>query len=553
MRHPWSIARRVATAFVLLLGVVAVFSGWFAYVQARDTAYAVEERHVLGVASLVAREDLVVRAATSPDDAAELQQEIPALVERSRVSWMTLMDPQGLRLASWAPEQVGVRYPHPVDRAAAGGSWTEVSSSGTAGRSVRALVPVRDPADGRVVGVLTMGVQVSEVDILAAAQLPRLAVTFAVLLAAGVLASAVVARYLHRVTLGRGPEDLAEAFLLSEAAMDSVGAGILVLSPDGRIRQHNASAARSLGLPERGDDGTVAPDARLPSALAAALAGRAEPEFPLTLGERVYVVQQRLIPRAARRRGGAVDDAAREGVTTAPAGTRVVLLHDRTELHRLTDDLTTARTLTAALRAQTHEHANQLHTALSLLDTGRIAAARDVLSRHQRPSRDAADVVTALLEAKTAQAGRRGVQLDHRVRLDAPPPLRTLDLVSVVGNLVDNALDAAAARADPEDRWAEAEVVSDEHGLVVQVADGGAGPGSAGERIFEAGFTTKPAGPAGRGVGLALVRDIATAAGGVVDVATDSGTVFTVEVPPPRPARDDAERVDATTPRGGRS
>lgn len=252
MRHPWSIARRTAATLLLLLSAIALLSGWAAYLQARQTALDVEERHVLGVASLVAQEDQVQRAAVSPAAARDLQRRIPEIMGQARVSWMTVMDPTGMRVASWHPEQVGVPYPLPVDRAVAGGSWTEVSTTGAAGRSVRAVVPVRDPATGTVAGVLTMGVQVSELDIVAAAQLPRLALTFALTAAVGAVVAYAVGRYLHRVTLGRGPEDLAEAFLLSEAAMDSMGAGVLVLSPDGRVRQHNAAADRLLGMPPRG-------------------------------------------------------------------------------------------------------------------------------------------------------------------------------------------------------------------------------------------------------------------------------------------------------------
>lgn len=78
----------------------------------------------------------------------------------------------------------------------------------------------------------------------------------------------------------------------------------------------------------------------------------------------------------------------------------------------------------------------------------------------------------------------------------------------------------------------DVEVVSDAAGLLVQVADGGPGPDPADrERLFERGWSTKPAGAAGRGMGLWLSRRIAEEAGGVVEVATDSGTVFTVEVP----------------------
>ncbi|CAM3559424.1 histidine kinase [Micrococcus flavus] len=423
MRHPWSIARRTAATLLLLLSAIALLSGWAAYLQARQTALDVEKRHVLGVASPVAQEDQVQRAAVSPAAARDLQRRIPEIMGQARVSWMTVMDPTGMRVASWHPEQVGVPYPLPVDRAVAGGSWTEVSTTGAAGRSVRAVVPVRDPATGTVAGVLTMGVQVSELDIVAAAQLPRLALTFALTAAVGAVVAYAVGRYLHRVTLGRGPEDLAEAFLLSEAAMDSMGAGVLVLSPDGRVRQHDAAADRLLGMPPRGEAGSSTEAVHLPAALADALDRHPRGEFTVELDGRLAVVQQRRIERRAPRRGGALAVAAREGVAPAPVGTRVVVLHDRTDLQRLSDDLALSHTLTAALRAQTHEHANQLHTALALVDAGRLEAARGVLTRHRRPDEDAVDVVTALLEAKQAQAAERGVALDHAVRLDAPSPL----------------------------------------------------------------------------------------------------------------------------------
>ncbi|MCV7527780.1 sensor histidine kinase [Micrococcus luteus] len=323
--------------------------------------------------------------------------------------------------------------------------------------------------------------------------------------AVGLLVAWLVGRYLNRVTLGRGPEQIAEQFLLAETAMDSLEAGVVVLAPDGRVRLHNDAAARLLGWEDAGEP-------RLPTELSAALPGAVSGEASLAVGGRVLVVQQRVVRAPGRSDPGgsvpptALAAAAREGVTTAPAGSRVLVLHDRTDLQRLGDELTVAHTLTTALRAQTHEHANQLHTALALVESGRLEAARAVLSRRAADEEASDDVLAALLTA--------------------------------LGNLVDNALDAAAAPdLSAADRWVDVEVVSDAAGLLVQVADGGPGPSDADRgRLFDRGWSTKPVGAAGRGMGLWLTRRIAEEAGGVVDVATDSGTVFTVEVPrDPRP------------------
>lgn len=263
MRHPWSIARRIAVVHVALVAAIALFSVWSAYLQAREVAQRVEERHVQGVTTLVARDPALVSALRA-GDAPALQAGIDGWIAEAQVSWLTVMDPDGMRLASWRPEQVGVRYPKPVDAVVAGDTVVELSSTGAAGRSVRALAPVVDPEDGTVLGVVTTGVQISDVAIMAQAQIPGILLGSAAVAAVGLLVAWLVGRYLNRVTLGRGPEQIAEQFLLAETAMDSLEAGVVVLAPDGRVRLHNDAAARLLGWEGAGEP-------RLPTELSAAL------------------------------------------------------------------------------------------------------------------------------------------------------------------------------------------------------------------------------------------------------------------------------------------
>ena len=252
MRHPWSIARRIAVVHVALVAAIALFSVWSAYLQAREVAQRVEERHVQGVTTLVARDPALVSALRA-GDAPALQAGIDGWIAEAQVSWLTVMDPDGMRLASWRPEQVGVRYPKPVDAVVAGDTVVELSSTGAAGRSVRALAPVVDPEDGTVLGVVTTGVQISDVAIMAQAQIPGILLGSAAVAAVGLLVAWLVGRYLNRVTLGRGPEQIAEQFLLAETAMDSLEAGVVVLAPDGRVRLHNDAAARLLGWEGAGE------------------------------------------------------------------------------------------------------------------------------------------------------------------------------------------------------------------------------------------------------------------------------------------------------------
>jgi sensor histidine kinase regulating citrate/malate metabolism len=198
------------------------------------------------------------------------------------------------------------------------------------------------------------------------------------------------------------------------------------------------------------------------------------------------------------------------------------------------------RTLGEALRAQTHEHGNRMHTAVALMELGRTDEAIELLTETTRSSQELVDkvvardgdpTVAALLLGKAAQAAERGV--DWRVDMQPAIPrtaLGAVDAVSLVGNLVDNAIDAAAGGPPP--RWVRVGMAASSDGLIVLTfSDSGTGiPDDLGDRIFEHGFSTKPAGKDGRGVGLALVRAITDAAGGTLVVLADP-TTFRVTLP----------------------
>ncbi|VXB48216.1 ATP-binding protein [Citricoccus sp. K5] len=577
-RRPWSIARRLATAHLAALLILTAALVAFSYQQTQRTVYGLERANVLSTARLIADEERIRDGFRAADPSAALQSLTTELADQAQVDWVTFFGTDYTRVAHRDPAQNGTRYPEDLSAVLAGQGQVDTVATGPAGLSLRALVPVlsSDAPGAEVVGIVGVGHRVSELDIAVTAQIPRILLGMGLVAALGLAGSIALGRYIRRTTHGLGPEELAHRFTVLDTALHNVNEGMVLVSGTGELSLYNDRAAELLHLPPFGHradhtPGTVSlADLHLPAPLAGLLeSGRDARDELFAVPGRILVVNQHRTrpagPAARLRTPAAWRRGRRQQIPAGADGGTVVTLYDRTEVQEMNRELENIRSLTDALRAQTHEHGNRLHTVLSLVELGRIDQARDLLASGVAagtaqpgpldPTGEPA--VQALLAAKAAQARERGVRMDYRIEVDSATGFSAQDLVTILGNLVDNAIDAAADPARPaEDRWVEAEAHADAGWLVLQVADGGPGP-SAEDRghVFDLGFSTKPAGPAGRGIGLALVRQTALSLGGDVELALDSGTVFTVELPLPadavRPPRRPAENPPPMTAGGG--
>jgi two-component system CitB family sensor kinase len=247
---------------------------------------------------------------------------------------------------------------------------------------------------------------------------------------------------------------------------------------------------------------------------------------------RDVVIATRTKVLALNRRAATSDGQVIGSVTT---------MRDSTELASMQGQLSSHKSVTDTLRAQTHEFANQLHTISGLVQLGEYDAVHDLVGALTRRRAEISDAVTqhisdpavaALLIAKTTLAAESGVALDigPDSHLGALPPALATDVITLLGNLIDNAVDVSEGTADARVTVA----IDDSEGLTLTVADSGSGvPEHLREAIFARGVTSKPDVPGGRGIGLALVRLVSAQHGGRVDV-TDSasgGALFAVWLP----------------------
>jgi sensor histidine kinase regulating citrate/malate metabolism len=338
----------------------------------------------------------------------------------------------------------------------------------------------------------------------------------------------LVSRRLARQTHGLGPAELGRRIEYHEAILHTVREGLLLVDQGGRVTLCNDGARELLDL--TGDvEGRPVAELGLPPAMVESLAPGRVTRDEIQLTERRVLVVNSAPVRSGDRTHGTV-----------------VTLRDHTDLQELTGELKSARGFTESLRSQAHEAANRLHTVVSLVELGRAAEAVEFATAELALAQQLTDrvvdavsepVLAALLLGKAAEANERGAELvitpeteiDDAVLGGEAATAR--DIVTILGNLIDNAIDAALAGSATAPRvFVTARTETGD--LVLRVAD--TGSGLAAEYVpdaFHRGWSTKP--DPGHGLGLALVWQAVRRNHGTIEVGDGpgGGAVFTVRLP----------------------
>ncbi len=518
--RPRSLAAQLFAMQVVLVAAVVVGCALFAYVTGRAHADETARKQVLATAHALADSPSVREAIRTPDPTAVLQPYAERVRHDTGIDFVTIMNPRGIRWTHPDPAQIGMPFLGRTAPALRGETFTE-TYTGTLGPSMRAVTPIWD--GGRITGLVSVGITVDRISSEVTRQVKVLALVAGAALVLGGLGTYVINARLRRHTHGMNAAELSRMHDYHQAALHAVREGLLMLDGGRRIALMNDGGRELLGL----DDSAVGrpvPELGLPAPLTRALLdpGPRVDELHLT-ADRIVVVNTRPVVGGERR------------------GT-VVTLRDHTELQALSGELDSERGFTQALRSQAHEAANRLHTVVSLIELGRVEQAVEFATAELELAQALTDrvvgavgepVLAALLLGKAAQANERGVELvlaeDSRIDDGVlPATLAPRDLVTILGNLIDNAVDAAQGGEGA--RVTVTALVRDAQ-LVLGVRDTGAGVDPAAmDEVFRRGWSTR--GP-DRGLGLALVRQSVHRAHGTVTLTrgAEGGAEFTVRLP----------------------
>ncbi|WP_198667619.1 sensor histidine kinase [Glycomyces dulcitolivorans] len=518
------------TVILLVLTAVAGLS----LAQSAAVFDAEQGRRVTQLAESLASTDLVRGRLPEPAPAQTLAPQIQADLERWQVSSVTVANAEGKVVASTNPLLIGTYLPL-GDGVLDGRGWRGEIDLGGRTELVGQAPVLSEERLGMQLGVAVVGQEVPSLAELLVEATPTLLLYLGVASVLGVAGSWLLTRRIKRQTFGMEPREIAGLAEHREAMLYGIAEGVIAVDVQHRVTLVNDVGRRLLDLPD-GAVGRTLDNLDLTGRLRDVLSGTVTGSDQVVLqGNRVLVVNRMPVEKDGRPLGA------------------VATLRDRTELAQLERDLGSFRSTAEALRAQAHEFDNKLHTISGLIQIGEqdeVVRYIDALNRHRQsldlsigePIRDKA--IAALLMAKSAQASERQVRLEvvEGSKLSPLSAEDSADVGTVLGNLMDNAVEAAAGNQGPlpiaAEAWVAVEIVESQEAVHITVTDSGPGvPPETAEEVFAHGFTTKAA--AGEhGIGLALTRLVCEHHGGGVHVAnTADGARFTATLPLLTPAR----------------
>ncbi|ENL1642306.1 sensor histidine kinase [Raoultella ornithinolytica] len=525
---------KVSFQFKLFISLVAFFSVLFAllgvyyYIDASHQLYQeMSTRAKIQAEEIALMPDL--RRQVIQEDPQSLTSFMQKIAARSDASFIVIGDAQGVHLFhSVHPEWVGTRLVGGDNQAVLEGKSITTIRKGGLGVSLRSKAPIFDTS-GRVVGIVSVGYLTSYLDSITLTKVINIFIAAVLLLIALFIFSWYFTRSIKKQIFSLEPREIGLLVRQQKAMMESIYEGVIVIDRHRRIEVINHAARSLLGLSQparllRGQsiDSVIAPQPFFASG--EMLENDTHDELcrfnQLTvLASRVRIMLEESL----------------QGW--------VITFRDRDEINSLSAQLSQVKRYVDNLRIMRHEQLNRMTTLSGLLHMGHYDEAIRYIQAQSEHAQELLDFISSrfssptlcgLLLGKAARAREKGVALsfDPACQLDRPlPSLIESELISIIGNLLDNAIEATQ-RAELPHEPVEVLIQLNARELMIEVADRGIGIDPAiHDHIFERGITTKTRGD--HGIGLYLIEHYVTQAGGTIEVADNSprGAIFTLFIP----------------------
>jgi two-component system CitB family sensor kinase len=512
----------------LLLFVTAVLAFSFQNMWERSLKDQMGQS-ALNIAKTVASIPEVNKAFDDPDPSKTINPIVENIRRQTEAEFIVVGNLNGIRYSHPIPDRIGQSMVGGDNGPVFEGKSIVSEAVGSLGLSLRGKTPIFDDG-GKVIGVVSVGFLIEDIHQRAVHYRNSVLLLAFLALMAGTAGAVFIARSVKKSILGLEPEEIGRLYQEKQAILESIREGILAIDKSGRITMVNPTAQRLLGYPRTyrltgRNILDVLPTSRLMEVIKT---GEAEFDKEVLIGGQAVLASR--LPVKGRQ--GHVMGA-------------VASFRNKDELYRLSEELSQVKQYAEGLRAQTHEFSNKLYTISGLIQLESYQEALHLIAHETDVHQDLIrfimkeipdPMIGGVLIGKFNRA--KELKIDFEVDRgssfrDVPETIQRGQLVTIIGNLIDNAFDAVLAGGSERKQVA---VLFTDLGddLIIEVEDTGCGvPDELADRIFESGFSTKEK---DRGYGLFLVNEAVKHLGGSVTFAKgdQGGTVFMVAIPKER-------------------
>ncbi len=492
VKRRWGIQQRF---FLLQAVLFALLTLILAAVQISTLRSSLERDYgirALNVSRSVALIPSVINAMNDPRPQDMINPLVNQIRERVNADFIVVGNLEEVRYSHPLPERIGQKMVGGDNQEPLAGREIVSIATGSLGRSIRGKVPLFDSSK-KVIGVVSTGFLLPTVQSTFLTVLQSILPWYGVALLVALISSSLIARRLKREMLDLEPEQIAALVRQHQATLSAMQEGVLVLDPDLKIQVQNLRAQQILNA-KIGDE--------LPNIWQELAATKLEQKEnqPFKFGHQHLMVT----------------------MLEMGEGWSVITFRDRAEVLEIAQQLTQSQQYAELLRAQTHEFQNRLHTISGLIQLGQLESALSIirsasernLALHEMLQDLEVPQVAALIIGKYERAQELGIAFALESGSSLPKhwaKLGTESLVLMIGNLLENAFDAAL---DSQNKQVGLMLGTDPEGLQIEIRDSGTGiPTWLEPRVFERAVSSKGS---GRGYGLSLVRQQVQALGGSI-------------------------------------
>ena len=540
---------KVSFQIKLFISLVAFFSVLFAllgsyyYIDMGRQLY----QEMSGRAKIQAEEIAIIpslRKQVADKNIPAIHDFMQRLAARSDASFIVIGDNEGRHLFhSVFNDRVGTTLVGGDNEEVLRGKSTTTIRQGGLGISLRSKAPIFD-GQGKVIGIVSVGYLTSYLDSITVNKVVNILIAAVLLLLALFIFSWFFTRSIKKQIFSLEPREIGLLVRQQKAMMESIYEGVIAIDDNLRIEVINQAARKLLGLslPARRLRGQLISDVIT----------------PMPFFNRDSMLKQDTHDEICHFNDLMVIASRVRIMMENSLQGWVITFRDRNEIDSLSSQLSQVKRYVDNLRIMRHEQLNRMTTLSGLLHMERYDEAIRFIQAQSEHAQELLDFISSrfssptmcgLLLGKAARAREKGVALrfDPGCLMDRPfVPLTESEVISIIGNLLDNAIEATQRAPLPHEP-VEVMIKLNDRELIIEVADQGIGiKPEIRERIFERGITTKTRGD--HGIGLYLIESYVTQAGGLIEVAdnTPRGTIFSLFIPATGTVRCTSQELEDT-------